>query len=190
MQDDLRFKRESVSLMLPLGITIGRYGNIVYFTLASLFVIQLYNQPLSAAGLAIVVVGSVFAGMATAGSSGILTLAMIGIVLGPLGLPVEAVLIIMTGLTVMFFSFTASKSSIHSVADNLLGEISKSVLTKTQAYFCRPSALPVRCPGCCGTVVLMRTRGSRRSSTITRSCCRTMLSSGRSIAAIPPATWS
>ena len=29
MQDDLRFERESVSLMLPLGITIGRYGNIV-----------------------------------------------------------------------------------------------------------------------------------------------------------------
>ena len=41
----------------------------------------------------------------------------------------------MTGLTVMFFSFTATKSSIHSVADNLLSEISKSVLSKTQAYF-------------------------------------------------------
>ncbi len=95
MQDDLHFKRESVSLMLPLGITIGRYGNIVYFALASLFVIQLYNQPLSAAALTIVAIGSIFAGMATAGSSGILTLAMIGIVLGPLGLPVEAVLIIM-----------------------------------------------------------------------------------------------
>jgi len=95
MQDDLHFERESVSLMLPLGITIGRYGNIVYFALASLFVIQLYNQPLSAAGLVIIVIGSVFAGMATAGSSGILTLAMIGIVLGPLGLPVEAVLIVM-----------------------------------------------------------------------------------------------
>src|SRR5262245_29946126 len=40
----------------------------------------------------------------------------------------------MTGLTVMFFSFTATKSSIHSVADNLLGEISKSVLTKTQTF--------------------------------------------------------
>jgi adenylate cyclase len=46
----------------------------------------------------------------------------------------NTVLIVMTGLTVMFFSFTATKSSIHSVADNLLGEISKSVLTKTQAY--------------------------------------------------------
>ncbi len=95
MQDDLCFKREAVSLMLPLGITIGRYGNIVYFALASLFVLQLYNQPLSAAGLTIVAIGSIFAGMATAGSSGILTLAMLGIVLGPLGLPVEAVLIIM-----------------------------------------------------------------------------------------------
>jgi proton glutamate symport protein len=31
IQDDLHFERESVSLMLPLGITIGRYGNIVYF---------------------------------------------------------------------------------------------------------------------------------------------------------------
>ncbi len=95
MQNDLYFERESVSLMLPLGITIGRYGNIIYFALASLFVVQLYNQPLSAAELAIIVIGSVFAGMATAGSSGILTLAMIGIILTPLGLPVEAVLIIM-----------------------------------------------------------------------------------------------
>jgi len=33
----------------------------------------------------------------------------------------NTVLIVMTGLTVMFFSFTATKSSIHSVADNLLG---------------------------------------------------------------------
>lgn len=95
MQEKLGFERETVSLMLPLGITIGRYGNIVYFGLASLFVVQLYDQPLSATALVIIVVGSVFAGMATAGSSGILTLAMIGIVLTPLGLPMEAVLIVM-----------------------------------------------------------------------------------------------
>lgn len=95
MQDRLGFEREAVALMLPLGITVSRYGNIVYFALASLFVVQLYNQPMPAAGIAIVLVGAVFAGMATAGSSGILTLAMISIILTPLGLPVEAVLIIM-----------------------------------------------------------------------------------------------
>lgn len=46
----------------------------------------------------------------------------------------NTVLIVMTGLTVMLFSFRATKSSIYTVADNLLHEISKSVLTKTQAY--------------------------------------------------------
>ncbi len=46
----------------------------------------------------------------------------------------NTVLIVMTGLTVMFFSFTATKSSIHTVANNLLSEISKSVLTKTETY--------------------------------------------------------
>lgn len=95
MQEALHFERESVSLMLPLGLTISRYGNIVYFALASLFVVQLYDQPLSASGWAIVLLGSIFAGVATAGSSGILTLSMISIVLTPLGLPVEAALIIL-----------------------------------------------------------------------------------------------
>jgi adenylate cyclase len=46
----------------------------------------------------------------------------------------STVLIVMTGLTVMLFSFRATKSSIYTVADNLLSEISKSVLSKTQAY--------------------------------------------------------
>src|SRR4029450_5954160 len=55
----------------------------------------------------------------------------------------NTVLIVMTGLTVMFFSFTATKSSIHSVADNLLSEISKSVLSQPRADF-RPAARAAR----------------------------------------------
>lgn len=46
----------------------------------------------------------------------------------------NTILIVMTGLTVMFISFTATRSSIYTVADNLLSELAKSVLTKTQAY--------------------------------------------------------
>lgn len=55
----------------------------------------------------------------------------------------NTVLIVITGLTVMFFSFKATKSSIYTVADNLLSEISKSVLTKTQAYL-QPAERAVR----------------------------------------------
>jgi proton glutamate symport protein len=45
-------------------------------------------------GLATVVIGSVFAGLATAGSSGVVLLSMLSMVLIPLNLPVEAVLVL------------------------------------------------------------------------------------------------
>jgi len=61
---------------------------------AALFVAQLYGVDMNISRYGIVVVGSVFAGMATAGASGIATLNLLSIVLGPLGLPLEAVLII------------------------------------------------------------------------------------------------
>ncbi|MGE3536492.1 MAG: adenylate/guanylate cyclase domain-containing protein [Candidatus Tectimicrobiota bacterium] len=55
----------------------------------------------------------------------------------------NTVLIVMTGLTVMFFSFQATKSSVYNVADNLLSEISKSVRTRTETYL-QPGERAVR----------------------------------------------
>ena len=55
----------------------------------------------------------------------------------------NAILIIMTGLTVMCFSFTATKSSVYSVANNLLDEIAQSVRTKTETYL-QPGERAVR----------------------------------------------
>lgn len=94
MEEKLGFDGTTANLALPLGTTIGRFGNIFYFAIAAFFVIQIYNTPLDLSGYLMVVVGSIFAGIATAGASGVLTLGMIGIILTPLGLPVEAVLII------------------------------------------------------------------------------------------------
>ena len=44
--------------------------------------------------LVMVVFGSIFAGMATSGVTGVLTLTMLGLVLEPLQLPLEAVLVL------------------------------------------------------------------------------------------------
>lgn len=90
----LGFNFTSVNLTLPLGMTLGRFGNIFYFALATFFVAQIYNMPLSAMHYLIIFIGVIFSGTATAGASGIVTLSAIGIVLAPLGLPVEAVLVI------------------------------------------------------------------------------------------------
>ena len=90
----LKFYESTTKLYVPLGITLGRFGNIIYFALASLFVSQLYATPVTAGSIFIVVIASIFAGTATAGATGLATLSLMSIVLGPLGLPLEAVLIL------------------------------------------------------------------------------------------------
>ncbi|MGO8692090.1 MAG: cation:dicarboxylate symporter family transporter [Rectinemataceae bacterium] len=94
LEQKLGFYERSTNLFLSLGITLGRFGNIIYFAVAALFVAQLYGVSMDPSRYAIVVIGSLFGGIATAGASGIATLNLLSIVLGPLGLPVEAVLII------------------------------------------------------------------------------------------------
>jgi proton glutamate symport protein len=90
----LRFNENTTNLVLPLGITILRIGNILYFAFSACFVAQIYGAALSAQSILLIVVGSLFAGTATAGSSGLLTLPMLSIILDPLGLPVESILVV------------------------------------------------------------------------------------------------
>jgi proton glutamate symport protein len=94
LEEKMHFDKNAVNLTLPLGITLGRFGNIYYFAVAVFFVIQLYGTTIEAVQLALIFFGVLIAGTATAGASGIVTLSVISIVLNPLSLPVEAVLII------------------------------------------------------------------------------------------------
>ncbi len=92
--DEMGYDKKSVDLIVPLSLTICRTGPTLYFALATLFVAQLYNVDLGASGLMAVFIGSIFAGLATAGASGVVLLSMLSLVLEPLGLPVEAVLVL------------------------------------------------------------------------------------------------
>ncbi|MBF0371447.1 MAG: cation:dicarboxylase symporter family transporter [Magnetococcales bacterium] len=90
----LRFEKRSVGLLVPLSVTLCRFGPILYFAVAGIFVSQLYQAQLGLAQMAMVMVGAVLAGMATAGAAGVATLAMLAVVLDPLGLPLDAVLVL------------------------------------------------------------------------------------------------
>ncbi|MEO1590376.1 MAG: cation:dicarboxylase symporter family transporter [Cyanobacteria bacterium J06632_22] len=98
LSDTLGFNRQTVNLVTPLSITVCRFGSVVYFALGAVFVAQLYDEPLGLGSIFIIVVGSIFAGMATSGVTGILTLTMLGIVLEPLQLPLEAVLVLFAAI--------------------------------------------------------------------------------------------
>jgi proton glutamate symport protein len=90
----LKFNPQTTHLVTPLAITLCRFGSVIYFASATLFVVQLYQRDVGLAGLGIVILGSILAGMATSGVTGILTLTMLGLVLDPLKLPLEAVLVL------------------------------------------------------------------------------------------------
>lgn len=94
LRDKLRFSGDAVNLYLPLGVVLCRYGNVLYFAVATIFIAQLYDSPINSVGLIIILLGAVLAGMATSGSTGVLTLSMLSIILTPLGLPLEAALVL------------------------------------------------------------------------------------------------
>ena len=101
LADKLSFERITTNLFIPLGITLGRYGNILYFSLTTVFIAQIYNIELSFTEIIITIIGSVMAGIATAGSTGIATLAALSIITLPLGIPLEAMLIVLIALDVI-----------------------------------------------------------------------------------------
>jgi proton glutamate symport protein len=92
--DKMSFDKTTVNLTLPLGMTLGRFGNIYYFAVAVFFVAQIYGTPIGVAQLVPLFFGVLLAGTATAGASGIVTLSVISIALTSLSLPVEAILVI------------------------------------------------------------------------------------------------
>ena len=91
----LRFSRAGVELTIPLSFTVNRIGSIVYYAIATIFIASIYNSTLGLIGFLIVLFGSILAGLASAGTTGILTVATIAIVCDLLKLPSEAVLVLL-----------------------------------------------------------------------------------------------
>lgn len=94
LSEELHCDRQTTDLVTPLSITLCRFGSVIYFAAATLFVAQLYQKPLGPGTYLLIIVGSILAGMATSGVTGILTLTMLGLVLDPLRLPLDAVLVL------------------------------------------------------------------------------------------------
>ncbi|VXD16030.1 Sodium:dicarboxylate symporter [Planktothrix serta PCC 8927] len=94
----LKFDIHTVDLVIPLAITVCRFGSVTYFAICSVFIAQLYHTSLNLSSFFIIIIASIFAGMATAGTTGVLTLTLLDLVLKPLGLPLEAVLVLLIAI--------------------------------------------------------------------------------------------
>jgi len=89
LKNDLKVKEEPCDLYLPIGIATIRFGTILYFVIATLFVGILMGRQFNLHDLAVLAVFSVGASFATIGVSGLAALAPMAIVLRPFGLSYE-----------------------------------------------------------------------------------------------------
>ena len=90
----LGYNKDAVELTTPLSFTVNRIGSIVYYAIATAFIAGIYDLHLGVAGLVVVLFGSILAGLASAGTTGILTVATVAVVCDLLKLPSEAVLVL------------------------------------------------------------------------------------------------
>ena len=91
----LKFDRAGVELTVPLSFTVNRIGSIVYYAISTAFIANIYGMSLGVSGLLVILFGSILAGLASAGTTGILTVATVAIVCDLLKLPSEAVLVLL-----------------------------------------------------------------------------------------------
>jgi Na+/H+-dicarboxylate symporter len=96
--EDLGFARAPVELLVPLAVTLLRTGAVAFFVCATLFIAALYGRQLAPGELCLVIGLSVLAGFASTGMAGVLTLTLIGSICGALGLPFEAVFVLLVAV--------------------------------------------------------------------------------------------
>lgn len=91
-ENKFKIDESLTKLLVPLGSVIGRFGNMIYFAFAAIFIAEIYRVDITVPSFFMIVVLSVLAGFATTGATGIITLGMLAIVLDPLQLPIGAVM--------------------------------------------------------------------------------------------------
>jgi Na+/H+-dicarboxylate symporter len=92
---DLKVKHEPCDLYVPIGIATIRFGTILYFVIATLFMGILMGRQFNLIDLGLLALFSVGASFATIGVSGIAALAPLAIVLRPFGLSYEVAIPLM-----------------------------------------------------------------------------------------------
>lgn len=89
MKQDLATAKQPCDLFVPVGFAVLRFGTILYFIIATMFMATLLGRSFSVMDLVWVAVLATAASFATLGVTGIAALAPLGAVLRPFGLSYE-----------------------------------------------------------------------------------------------------
>ncbi len=101
LTETLKFDSQVVNAVLPISIIAFRYGVVTYFTLVTVFAAQLYGVRIGFNEGILIIIGSMFAAVASSGSAGVATLPALEIVFKPIALPLDSVLVLLIAIDPM-----------------------------------------------------------------------------------------
>jgi proton glutamate symport protein len=111
---NLQVSSELSNLVVPIGAVICRFSMVITYTIATIFTAQLYGVEMTWSMYAITVFLSILAAVAGAGTPGIVAIAMISIVLGPLGLPSGAIIVMLLAINPVIDPIT-TMANVHAI---------------------------------------------------------------------------
>ena len=116
MMPRLRFNLVEVKSLLPINLITFRYGTSIYFALATMFILQIYQEPLGINQFFTIVVGCFLASLSSIGGAGIAVLGCLEVVTSALGLPIGSVLLVFVAIDPFVNPFRALVNVYASIA--------------------------------------------------------------------------
>ncbi|MDR2666655.1 MAG: dicarboxylate/amino acid:cation symporter [Holosporales bacterium] len=95
LHNRFRLQEDAINFAIPLGVTMCRVGNVLYYAFIAIFIASIYHEPLGIYQYCFIVIGSILTSFAASGASGVIAISMISIVLDPLNLRIDSILAIL-----------------------------------------------------------------------------------------------
>lgn len=118
----LNFKPLLTDIYLPVGSSILRLGTMTFFAIVTLFIIGIFDVSFSYDKILFILFSCIFAAVATAGTTGIISLQLISVVLTPLGLPLGGVMAILIAIDPIIEMFDTFANMMGNVAITALAD--------------------------------------------------------------------
>jgi proton glutamate symport protein len=93
--EKIKLPANIINLVVPIGVVLNSFSMTIMYIAATVFAAELYGVPLHAPQVLMVILLSVLAAVAGAGAPSIVCISMISIVLQPLGLPAQAIIVLL-----------------------------------------------------------------------------------------------
>lgn len=112
----LKFSEAAIDMVMPIGVSLIRVGTMIFFSIATLFIMGLFDVPITLEKCVFLSLASIFAAMSTGGATGVVAMQMISIILEPLGLPLGGTVAILIAIDVIVDIFDTFANLIGNAA--------------------------------------------------------------------------